>query len=765
MQTKTSIALLLAAALALMLMPTAALAEGALTVTGGAEDMDYKYEDGGRRVRVLTGTQLTISGRPSTASVVIHAGVEANLTLDNATIEAPAGSAIHLFSGSKLNLTVVGDNTLTGTENYAGIDVAGSQILVITKESTGTLNVTGGEDGAGIGGGWRQSGGTIIIQGGTVKATSPSSGTGAGIGGGSLGKGGVIFIEGGTVEAKGGWWGAGIGGAADEGGRIIISGGWVNAIGEGGGAGIGGGIGSDGGNITISGGTVNAVSKIGGAGIGGGLDGDGGNITISGGRVNAVSESMGAGIGGGGWNGSGAELKITGGVVFADSSTGPMDVGAGLAYSNPDVPRVIPTEGSLEISADAALFLKHGTCPTPTTTTHTKESITGHAANSDAYGISVAWGGNFDAYLRLCKLSYDLNGGSGDLPAAVTQHIGTVASIAAGSELSRTGHHAFSVWNTAANGSGTDFAAGEIFSFPENDVTLFAKWTPYTYTVHYNANGGQGNTEASIHTYDVERALTPNGFTRPGYTFAGWATGAVDPVVYRNMQSVLNLTPEDNGEVTLYSQWKVYSEPNPTPTPRGTIINCRSYVNVRSGPGTNYPILGFAPRSAAYTVMEKAGAWYKVEFGGQVGYISSRYLAVPAPGAGQGMVVNCNHSVNVRSGPGTNYPILGFAPRSASYTVMEKAGAWYKVEFGGQVGYISSRYLAVPAPGAGQGMVVNCNHSVNVRSGPGRRYSILGFAPRDAAYTIIAKSGSWYKIEFNGHTAYISADYFLTGDG
>ncbi|MEA4969817.1 MAG: SH3 domain-containing protein [Candidatus Pelethousia sp.] len=637
MQTKTSIALLFVVALAFMLIPAAALASGMLTVTGGVENTDYKYEDGGRRVTVLTGTPLTLSGRPSAASVVIDEGVEANLTLDNATINTSAGAAIHTFSGAKLNLTVVGDNTLTGTYGYAGLNVNPGQTLVITAKSTGTINVTGGHGGAGIGGNNGLSGGTIIIWGGTVIANGGSFG--AGIGGGMNGSGGEITISGGTVTTQS-YSGAGIGGGEyGDGGKIIIQGGTVTARSLYGGAGIGGGIadylpGGDGGTIIIRGGTVTATS-VDAAGIGGGdLGGDGGEITISGGTVNATALGLGAGIGGG-MNGSGGEitisggtvtasglrgagigsaafgsggvLKVTGGMVFAKSSDGE-DVGSGdFALAS----------GSLEISGDAALFLKNGTCLSLITTTHTRETFTDHTADTTVYGISVPWADDFSAYLRLYTLSYDANGGSGNLPAAVTQHINTKTSVAGGGELRRTGY-TFGGWNTAANGGGTDFAANATFTFPENDVTLFGKWTP------------------------------------------------------------------------------PYSEPLPTPTsrPMGTIINCRSGVNVRSRPGTNYPILGFAPRGAAYTVMEKVGAWYKVEFEGQVGYISAHYLAVSAPGAGHGMVVNCNHSVNVRSGPGKMYSILGFAPRGAAYPILKKAGSWYQIEFNGRTAYLSADYLS-----------------------------------------------------------------------
>lgn len=57
------------------------------------------------------------------------------------------------------------------------------------------------------------------------------------------------------------------------------------------------------------------------------------------------------------------------------------------------------------------------------------------------------------------------------------------------------------------------------------------------------------------------------------------------------------------------------------------------------------------------------------------------------------------------------------------------------------------------------GKVVNCNYRVNVRSGPGTRYSKIGTAPKDSRYVVTGKSGSWYKIIFNGRIGYIYKKY------
>ena len=58
--------------------------------------------------------------------------------------------------------------------------------------------------------------------------------------------------------------------------------------------------------------------------------------------------------------------------------------------------------------------------------------------------------------------------------------------------------------------------------------TISVTFAPITYTIKYNGNGAtSGSTTSSSHTYDEEKELTANGFSRTGYTFAGWAKKGV----------------------------------------------------------------------------------------------------------------------------------------------------------------------------------------------------------------------------------------------
>ncbi|MBR5093558.1 MAG: carbohydrate-binding domain-containing protein, partial [Oscillospiraceae bacterium] len=225
-----------------------------------------------------------------------------------------------------------------------GINVGEGNALTIWQQSGGTGGLTisgGGDRGAGLGGNYRQSGGTITINGGDLSVTNGQYA--AAIGGGETGSGGTITINGGTIKAicgRSGGSGIGGGGSYGAGGTITINGGAVTAQGGESGSGIGGGDLGSGGTITIHGGTVTANGGRHAAGIGGGYYNRADcTITINGGTVTAQGGAAGAGIGGGKW-GMGGNVTISGGTVTA--TAGSLTQAIGKGYGGPD-------EGSLDL--------------------------------------------------------------------------------------------------------------------------------------------------------------------------------------------------------------------------------------------------------------------------------------------------------------------------------------------------------------------------------------------------------------------------------
>ncbi len=280
-----------------------------LIVTGGNRGTDYTVKN--CILTVLTDTPITVKNadlnKATISRIVIENDVSADITLAGVNIDVfslEKTAALMIADNSKGNVTITLADGTTNTLK-SGLDCAGLQkngnaddIGTLTIQGEGTLSATGGENGAGIGGGLNGAGSDITISGGTVIATGGDSS--AGIGGGDGGAGSNITISGGTVTATGNYDAAGIGGGLNGAGSdITISGGTVTATGGGWGAGIGGGRGHAGSDITISGGTITATGGNYGAGIGGGMDRTGSNITISGGSVKAVAGADANAIGGG----------------------------------------------------------------------------------------------------------------------------------------------------------------------------------------------------------------------------------------------------------------------------------------------------------------------------------------------------------------------------------------------------------------------------------------------------------------------------------
>jgi outer membrane biosynthesis protein TonB len=252
----------------------------------------------------------------------------------NIDVSGKGRSAMFVQGKGDTTLKLVGDNTLRGGDDSAGLekdDEHSTGKLTITAENTSSsLNAYGGHSGAGIGGGNQRSTSNLEIANGKIHAVGGL--LGAGIGGGGFGGNGEVSISGGEVTAQGGNFAAGIGGGAQGSGKVTIKNGKVTAKTNGAAAAIGGGIGGSG-DVTILDGTVTATKNYDSypvTGIGGASGSTKkSTVRILGGVVDAVGGGYGSGIGGGK---GGVEVEIGGGAqVTAKGGPGNDGYGAGAA--------------------------------------------------------------------------------------------------------------------------------------------------------------------------------------------------------------------------------------------------------------------------------------------------------------------------------------------------------------------------------------------------------------------------------------------------
>ncbi len=129
-----------------------------------------------------------------------------------------------------------------------------------------------------------------------------------------------------------------------------------------------------------------------------------------------------------------------------------------------------------------------------------------------------------------------------------------------------------------------------------------------------------------------------------------------------------------------------------TTTSSGVLKITDGPLNVRSGPGTGYSILGTVPTGQYYVTTATSGSWKKIWFDQRTGWIHGSY-ATRVTGI-SAVVVNTD-ALNVRTGSGTGYAIAGQAPRGAQYvwTRYEGLGGWYEIYWRGGKYYLHGSYV------------------------------------------------------------------------
>jgi uncharacterized repeat protein (TIGR02543 family) len=112
----------------------------------------------------------------------------------------------------------------------------------------------------------------------------------------------------------------------------------------------------------------------------------------------------------------------------------------------------------------------------------------------------------------------------------------------------RTGYD-FGSWNTAVNGTETAFTTSTTVG---GNITVYAIWDPYSYTVTFDKNGGDTEAvpaEKTVTSPDTTVGALPAPPSRNGYNFAGWDTLA------GGGGSVFSDTTVVSADTIVYAQW------------------------------------------------------------------------------------------------------------------------------------------------------------------------------------------------------------------
>ena len=168
-------------------------------------------------------------------------------------------------------------------------------------------------------------------------------------------------------------------------------------------------------------------------------------------------------------------------------------------------------------------------------------------------------------------LTYDPGAGSGDTVTDPTGYVNgaevKLGEVPEGFQPPKE-HYGFVCWNTAEDGSGTDYYPGAGYVMPEEDVTLYAKWAPIRKTIlSYDYTGGMfGGKERSdaieIAIPNSEYEIDDRMPTREGYEFLGWSItkeiAAGGTLLTKGDKIQVDTLAEESN--VIYAQWRKLKE-------------------------------------------------------------------------------------------------------------------------------------------------------------------------------------------------------------
>ena len=176
------------------------ISEGSITVSRDeiaqtvTQAGNYAVQDKEDNDPVITSNNQEVSR--VTLTIEASSGQEAEVTIQDLNINDSSNftPAILTTGEGNVKINLDGVNVVKSGDFCAGLQKENEGDLIITdNNATGSLDATGGDFGAGIGGGSFGNGTDITIEGGEVTATGGECG--AGIGGGNEGVGSEITIS------------------------------------------------------------------------------------------------------------------------------------------------------------------------------------------------------------------------------------------------------------------------------------------------------------------------------------------------------------------------------------------------------------------------------------------------------------------------------------------------------------------------------------------------------------------------------------------
>ncbi|KYH28088.1 MULTISPECIES: C40 family peptidase [Clostridium] len=187
-----------------------------------------------------------------------------------------------------------------------------------------------------------------------------------------------------------------------------------------------------------------------------------------------------------------------------------------------------------------------------------------------------------------------------------------------------------------------------------------------------------------------------------------------------------------------------------------------SSLRVRSEASLSSSIIGYLYKNDKVDTISKEGEFYKISYNGKDGYIHDSYVKILSSENNKAITntgevtASC---LNVRSGAGTAYFVIGKLLKGTKVDLYENVNGFYRINYNGKTGYISDDYITIIENNE-QHLKINVDDIVDyAKSFLGMPYAQCGTTP--ARYD---SNGKYIEGGFDcsGYTQYVFKKFGIT---
>ena len=197
---------------------------------------------------------------------------------------------------------------------------------------------------------------------------------------------------------------------------------------------------------------------------------------------------------------------------------------------------------------------------------------------------------------------------------------------------------------------------------------------------------------------------------------------------------------------------------------QGGTVTTSSAVNFRQEATTESESMGKLSDGTRVAVLDALDGWYKVAYDGEVGYMSSDYVETqPIMNIECGGAKVTTSVLNMRSGPGTENSIVTKLYEGTVAKIIGINNAWFKVQYGGQTGYISPDYVEIvkcsnSSPSSASTSVSTASYA-STSSASGTRQQIVDYAATLLGCKYVYGGNTPSGFDCSGYVKYVFAHF------